>query len=68
MNIRLVGSYEITIYDKENKRIKELISNNSLVESEAKAKALLQNTPNAESYTIASIVRNSKFNTWRVER
>lgn len=67
MNIRKIGSYEIVVYDENDQRIKEFISNDSLVESEKLANELSVKH-NAYSYTISSILRNTKFSVWSAEK
>ena len=63
MNIRTIGSYEITIFDANFKRIKEVVSDKCLFESKQLAEQVMLEV-GGKSYTVAKIIFNSKFDTW----
>lgn len=64
MNIRTVGSYEITIFDPSDKRIEEIVIEDSLYAAQQLAKSKLKKYGLSHSYTISKIVNNSKYNKW----
>lgn len=68
MNIRKIGSYEIVLYDMDMKRIEEVVSHSSYWKSKEIAENMLANNDIAQSYTVAKILDNSKFNNWSPEQ
>lgn len=62
--IREIGSYLITIYDASDHEVREIVSNVGLLETVTLAKAELSE---GESFTIAKIIENSKYNKWGVK-
>jgi len=68
MNVREIGSYEIAFCDKNNKRIKEIVTDKPLYEVDETAMKIA-NRIGATSFYISRVVRNSLFNNWaRLEK
>jgi len=68
MNVREIGSYEIVFCDKNNKRIKEIVTDKPLYEVDETAMKIA-NRIGATSFYISRVVRNSLFNNWaRLEK
>lgn len=62
--IRKIGSYLITIYGSDDNEVKEIVSNVSYLSTLAMARAELKP---GESYTVAKVLDNSKYNKWGVK-
>lgn len=62
--IRKIGSYLITIYDANDKEVREVVSGFGLLETKKLAEAEVKA---GESFTIAKIIENSKYSKWGVK-
>lgn len=62
--VRNPGSYEIVFYDKNNRRIREVVCSEGLFLARVEASAAKAKCTNIHSYTISKIIDNSLYDTW----